>query len=143
MILLRQLLGAQFVHLGHLPRQGLTGLESLRVQNHLQGGQRNSTDKLSCQEYMQWSPPEHICYLCNEGVVRHHHGYGPEQSLQVVRQLGSSGVTWVHGDERSARHHQLDLFALKQKLCQLDKRKLSETFPLNSLPFIYIKQIIN
>lgn len=35
-VLLRKLLAAQFIHLSHLPRQSLTGLEALRVQDHLQ-----------------------------------------------------------------------------------------------------------
>ena len=28
-----------------------------------------------------------------------HHGNGPEQGLEVIRQVGSAGIARVHGDE--------------------------------------------
>lgn len=61
-----------------------------------------------------------LCYLCDECVVGHHHGDGPEESLEVVGKLCSAGVAGVHGDEGGARHHQLDVFALKHEPCQLN-----------------------
>ena len=36
--------------------------------------------------------------LSDEGVVWHHHSAGTEQSLEVIRQLGSASVTGVHSD---------------------------------------------
>lgn len=37
--------------------------------------------------------------LPDQGVVRHHHGHRPEQSLEVVGKGGTPGIPRVHGDE--------------------------------------------
>ena len=42
---------------------------------------------------------EHV--LTNEKKIRGGHDDWSEESLQVIWQLRSSGVTWVHGDEDS------------------------------------------
>ena len=41
--------------------------------------------------------------LRDETRVRNDHGDGPEHTLQVVRELGSSRVTRVHSDEYTTR----------------------------------------
>ena len=41
-------------------------------------------------------PVEHN--LGDHGVVGHHHSHGAEEGLQVVGQLGASGVTCTSGD---------------------------------------------
>ena len=61
-----------------------------------------------------------VSYLSNKCVVWHHHGYGSEESFQVVRELCSSSVAWVHGDERGACVHKFDLAALKSESWQLN-----------------------
>ena len=41
--------------------------------------------------------------LGDEGVVWNHHRHGSEERLEVIRQLGATGVARVHGDEHVAR----------------------------------------
>ena len=53
--------------------------------------------------------------LCDHGRVWHDHGDGPEHALEVVRQLSTSGVARVHGDEYPARGVQPDLTALEDE----------------------------
>lgn len=43
------------------------------------------------------------------------HGQTPEELLQVIRQVGASGVSGVHGDEDG--HVRADLHLLVQQLC--------------------------
>lgn len=48
-------------------------------------------------------------------VVWHHHGEGPEESLQVVRELSAAGVPGVHGDKDSTCSDELDLSTLEHE----------------------------
>lgn len=79
---------------------------------------RKITKQSNCEANGRPGTP--LCYLCDERVVGHHHGDGPEESLEVVGKLRSTGVAGVHGDEGGARHHQPDLLALKHEPCQLN-----------------------
>ena len=54
--------------------------------------------------------------LSNQGIIRHHHSDRSEESLQVIWKLGSSGVTWVHGDENTEGWLHFDEGFLKSKL---------------------------
>ena len=54
----------------------------------------------------------------NQGIVRNHHSHISEQGLQVIWQLRTSSVTWVHGDEDVASQHELQLGALEHELLQ-------------------------
>lgn len=41
--------------------------------------------------------------LSNQTIVWNHHGHGSKKGSQVVRQLGSTGVARIHGDENVER----------------------------------------
>ena len=90
-VLLRELLTAQLVHLHHLLGEDSRVLEALRVQDN----------------------------LGDELVVGHHHGNRSEQGLQVVGQLGAARVAGIHCDEGGARRDQLDLAALENEAAEL------------------------
>ena len=66
-----QLLRRKLVKLCHLSGEFLCVLEALREKND----------------------------LCNKRVVRNHHGYGPEQHLEVVRKLSPPLISRVHCDK--------------------------------------------
>ena len=57
-------------------------------------------------------------------VIRHHHGKGSEEGLEVVRQLRPASVAGVHGDEGSTGSYQLDLTALEQEHLGLHGRHM-------------------
>lgn len=149
MVLLGELLRTQLVHLGHLTGQSLTGLKTLRVEDHLEeggGGRREWKQEGEKRKSVIWSPttndhstvthPQPPSYLSDQGIVGHHHGYGSEQGFEVVRELSASSVAWVHSDEGSTCHHQLDLSALKHEPGQLQDRD-HMTGGLNQVVSIY------
>ena len=77
--------------LDHLPREDLALLEPLGkkhdlgdkdVVRHLYDNKNNDNDNALGKKHD----------LSDEAVVGHHHGDGPEQCLEIVRQLGPSGV---------------------------------------------------
>ena len=49
--------------------------------------------------------------LCNELAVRLRHGQTAEQLLQVIRQVGSTSIARVHGDEDGHIRAHLHLLA--------------------------------
>ena len=61
----------------------------------------------------------------------------PEEDFEVVGQLRSSGVAWVHGDTDVAGGHQSKLGALEQEHVDLlldgadDAQNLSHTYDIN------------
>lgn len=62
-------------------------------------------------------------YFRDQLGVRHHHGYGAEQRLQVVRQLRPARVPGVHRDEYAARGHQVDAVAVEHELPQAARER--------------------
>ena len=54
--------------------------------------------------------------LRDEGIVRHHHGAGPEEGLEVVGELRAPRVAGVHGDVHGARGDEPDLRVLEDEL---------------------------
>eukprot|EP00964_Phaeocystis_antarctica_P060425 scaffold36045_cov47-Phaeocystis_antarctica.AAC.1 len=87
-VLLRELLRAQLVHLYHLLRQGPRLEEPLSVEHD----------------------------LGDEGVVGHHHRDAAEERLEVVRQLGAAGVAGVHRDEGARCGLEPDLAPLEYEV---------------------------
>ena len=51
--------------------------------------------------------------LADEGVVGDHHGHGPEQRLEVVRELGAARVARVHRDEDGELRVDVDVRVLE------------------------------
>ena len=49
--------------------------------------------------------------LCNQLPVRGGHSQAAEQLLQVVREIGSSSITWIHCDENGHVTAHFDLLA--------------------------------
>jgi hypothetical protein len=70
-LLVRELLGAQPEQRHDLAREALGRLEALRVEHHLP----------------------------NELAIGLDHRNAPEQLLEIVRQLGTAGISRIHGDE--------------------------------------------
>jgi hypothetical protein len=53
--------------------------------------------------------------LRNEGRVGHHHGDWSEHALEIVRQLSTACIPWVHGDEQPCGPEEADLCAFKDE----------------------------
>ena len=51
----------------------------------------------------------------DHGVVGHHHRHRAEERLQVVGQLGATGIAGVHGDGTPSTPFELHLRALKRE----------------------------
>ena len=90
MVLVRELAARQMVQGDNLGGQILGGEEAEREEND----------------------------LGDEVEVGHHHGHGPVQRLQVVRQLDAARIGRIHCDEDAAGGVQLDVAALEQEAGQ-------------------------
>lgn len=73
MVLFRKLLGRKLVKVDHFSRKLVSCLESLTVKDD----------------------------LGNQSIIRDHHCYWSEERLQVIWELCSSSVTWIHSDEHT------------------------------------------
>ena len=51
-------------------------------------------------------------YLHDDLTIWHHHADSPEQGFQVLWQLHSPGIPWVHGDEKANPRVQTHLAAV-------------------------------
>ena len=56
----------------------------------------------------------------------------PEQSFQVLRQLSSACISWVHGDEKPNSWYHTDLFALENEAIFLVFNGVLDGLDLNS-----------
>lgn len=114
MVLLGQLLRAQLVHLRHLPGEDLTGLKSLRVQDHLHRQRARKKGSVRCRENTAGSRTR----AGNLSPQQWEHSWAPswrwvwtgpsgcQVALFVQRNLGSwwwrrrmSAPVWSHGPQ--------------------------------------------
>mmetsp|Transcript_2367 Transcript_2367/g.7837 ORF Transcript_2367/g.7837 Transcript_2367/m.7837 type:complete len:1218 (-) Transcript_2367:3636-7289(-) len=97
-VLLRELLRAELVHLDHLLRERARVQETLREEHD----------------------------LGDERVVRHHHRHGPEERLQVVGQLGPACVARVHRDEDAVGRPEPNFAPLEHELVVFGQQRLPD-----------------
>ena len=82
----------------------------------------------------------------DQGVIGHHHGNGPEEGFEIVREFGSAGVAGIHRDEHAESGIQGDNSAVEVEFrvalldIRLNRQDLlgndGQDFDVNTIEFV-------